>query len=68
MYGNFYGNNLQQIALSISATSSSAFHQTQGLTISPTSLVGVAPAQDLHYSWTGATPTKLVGDIVKPCV
>jgi len=52
MYGNFYGNNLQQIALSISATSSSAFHQTQSLTISPTSLIGVAPSQDLHYSWT----------------
>ncbi len=52
LYGNFYGNNLQQIALTISATSSSAFHQTQSLTISPTSLIGVAPAQDLHYSWT----------------
>ena len=52
MYGNFYGNNLQQITLSISATSSSAFHETQNLTITPTSLVGVAPAQDLHYSWT----------------
>ena len=52
MYGNFYGNTLQQITLAISATSSSAFHQTQNLTITPTSLVGVAPAQDLHYSWT----------------
>ena len=52
MYGNFYGNTLQQISLSISATQASAFHQVSGLTISPTSLVGVAPSQDLHYSWT----------------
>ena len=52
MYGNFYGNTLQQISLDISASSSSAFHQTQSLTISPTSLVGVAPSQDLHYTWT----------------
>ena len=52
MYGNFYGNNLQQITLTMSATSSSAFHQTQNLTITKTSLVGVAPSQDLHYSWT----------------
>ena len=52
MYGNFYGNTLQQISLTISAQSQSAFHQTQSLTISPTSLVGVAPSQDLHYNWT----------------
>ena len=52
MYGNFYGNNMQQIALTISAQPQSAFHQTNSLTISPTSLVGVAPSQDLHYSWT----------------
>lgn len=52
MYGNFYGNTMQEISLSISAQAGSAFHQTQSLTISPTSLVGVAPSQDLHYSWT----------------
>ena len=52
LYGNFYGNSLQQITLAISATSSSAFHQTQSLTITPTTIIGQAPAQDLHYSWT----------------
>ncbi len=51
-YGNFYGNTLQQISLDISASNASAFNPTTGLTISPTSLVGVAPSQDLHYSWT----------------
>ena len=55
LYGNFYGNNLQQISLSISATGSSAFNQTQSLTISPNNLVGQAPAQDLHYTWTAQT-------------
>jgi hypothetical protein len=55
LYGNFYGNSLQQISLSISATSSSAFNTTQSLTISPNNLVGQAPAQDLHYTWTAKT-------------
>ena len=55
IYGNFYGNSLQQITLSISATSSSAFNQTQSLTIASTSIVGQAPAQDLHYEWTAQT-------------
>jgi hypothetical protein len=52
MYGNFYGNTMQEISLNISTQSASAFHTTNSLTISPTSLVGVAPSQDLHYSWT----------------
>lgn len=55
MYGNFHGNTLQGIALSISSASSSAISQTQELTISATSLVGVAPSQDLHYTWTAKT-------------
>jgi len=55
MYGNFHGNSLQQITLSISSASSSAIHQTQELTITKTSLVGVAPSQDLHYTWTAKT-------------
>lgn len=52
MYGNFYGNSYNEITLTISADSSSAFHQSTNLTITKTSLVGVAPSQDLHYSWT----------------
>ena len=52
MYGNFYNNGYNDITLTISATSSSAFNQSTNLTITKTSLVGVAPAQDLHYSWT----------------
>ena len=52
MYGNFYNNGYNDISLSISATQASAFHQVSGLTITKTSLVGVAPSQDLHYSWT----------------
>jgi hypothetical protein len=52
MYGNFYGNSYNEITLTISADSSSAFHQSTNLTITKTSIVGIAPSQDLHYSWT----------------
>jgi hypothetical protein len=52
MYGNFYNNGYNDITLTISATSGSAFNQSTNLTITKTSLVGVAPSQDLHYSWT----------------
>ena len=55
MYGNFHGNSLSQITLNISSTSSSAISQTQELTITKTSLVGIAPSQDLHYNWTAKT-------------
>jgi hypothetical protein len=52
IYGNFYGNSLSQITLTISAAAGSAFHQTTNLTISKSNIVGQAPAQDLHYNWT----------------
>ena len=52
LYGNFYGNTLQQITLTISAAANSAFHQSTGLTITKGSLIGVAPSQDLHFTWT----------------
>ena len=52
LYGNFYGNTLQQITLTISAASNSAFNQTTALTITKGSLVGQAPSQDLHFTWT----------------
>jgi hypothetical protein len=52
LYGNFYGNTLQQITLTISATANSAFNQSTALTITKGSLVGQAPSQDLHFTWT----------------
>ncbi len=52
LYGNFYGNSVSQITLSISATGSAAI---DNLTITRGTLTGQAPAQDLHYSWTGRT-------------
>jgi hypothetical protein len=52
LYGNFYGNTLQQITLTISAASGSAFNQTTALTIAKSSLIGQAPSQDLHFTWT----------------
>ena len=52
LYGNFYGNSLQQITLTISAASGSAFNQTTALTIAKSSLIGQAPSQDLHFTWT----------------
>ena len=55
LYGNFYGNSLQQITLTISATANSAFNQTTNLTIAKSTLVGQAPSQDLHYTWTAQT-------------
>ena len=52
LYGNFYGNTLSQITLSISATNTAAL---DNLTIAKSSIVGQAPSQDLHYTWTGQT-------------
>ena len=47
LYGNFYGNSLQQITLTISATANSAFNQTTNLTIAKSTLVGQAPVTRL---------------------
>jgi len=55
IYGNFYGNSLQEITLSVSAASSSCFHTSTNLAISKTSIVGSGSSQDLHYTWTAQT-------------
>jgi len=52
LYGNFYGNSVSQITLSISAAGSSAI---DNLTITRGTLTGQAPAQNLYFSWTGRT-------------
>ena len=52
IYGNFYGNGVNDITLTISASNSAAM---DNLNITKGSLVGVAPSQDLHYTWTGQT-------------
>jgi len=52
LYGNFYGNSVSQITLSISAAGSAAI---DNLTITRGTLTGQAPAQNLYYSWTGIT-------------
>ena len=52
LYGNFYGNSVSQITLSISAAGSAAI---DNLTITRGTLTGQAPAQNLYYSWTGTT-------------
>lgn len=61
IFGNFYGNSFSQITLAITATNASAFNTNSGLTISKTSLVGQAPAQDLHYNWTATTDEVIDG-------
>ena len=52
IFGNFYGNTIQQITLSISATSESCIHQVTNLAVTKGSLTGSGSSQDLTYTWT----------------
>ncbi len=54
IYGNFYGNTLQQITLSISpgtgtSTNTSCF---DNMTVTKQSIVGSSTSSDLHFNWT----------------
>jgi len=51
--GNFYGNSVSQITLSIAPKSATS--AIDNLTITRGTLTGQAPSQNLYFSWTGQT-------------
>ena len=52
IFGDFNGNTVQQITLSISATSASCLHQSTNLSVTKGSLTGSGSNQNLNYTWT----------------
>ena len=57
LYGNFYGNSVSQITLSIAPKSATS--AIDNLTITRGTLTGQAPAQNLYFSWTGQTAEEI---------
>ena len=52
IYGNFFGNGINDITLTITASNSAAM---DNLTITKGTLVGSDSSQDLSYTWSGQT-------------
>ena len=54
IYGNFYGNTLQQITLSISPGTGTSTNTScyDNMTVTKTSIVGSSTSSDLHFNWT----------------
>ena len=53
IFGNFYNNNINQVTLTVSATSSSAWN-TSNITVTKGTLTQIDPSSyDLTYTWSG---------------